>query len=92
MSLNWGQSVSLKPASDSQVSVQGWTPLHLASRNGHAGCVKSLLENKADVTLVDEWKVRAVDQNRRGLYRDRAGLVPEKAKFLVNCGTWKTRG
>jgi hypothetical protein len=40
-----------------QASVHGWTPLHLAARNGHTECVRALLRAKADVEAVDEWKV-----------------------------------
>jgi hypothetical protein len=40
-----------------QASVHGWTPLHLAARNGHTECVRALLGAKADVEAADEWKV-----------------------------------
>ena len=64
----------------------GHTPLHLAAANGHLDIVKILLENSADIDLVDDHIMDGTKLNRTALHRSICFGHKEVASLLIERG------
>lgn len=53
----------------------GLTPLHIAATKGHVGCVKALLEGKANVSLRDDLEQDAVMKAERSKSSGRISVL-----------------